>query len=210
MEFQNHILMSRAGVRFGCQRRAYAGRLAVVCLLLVLALPLCGQTVLYDNGPDAEVGYYRINFAATTIDSFELSAEATLSDATLTIYDVDDRNVPKYVTWIITTAPAGGTVLGRGLVGLSRLQDPYLTKFLFFAWKVSFQIPKLTLPPGKYYLQLQNVVTQWGTQAFWAVSSGPSSACHAEVGPSEDSAGQLVPVASESFAVLGEWTARER
>src|SRR5271169_3636569 len=113
--------MLRPGSRFGCQWRAYAWRWAAVCILFVLALPLCGQTVLYDNGPDAEVGYYRINFGATTIDSFQLSEEAALSNATLTIYDVDDRNVPKYLTWIITTAPAGGTVLGGGLVGLSRL-----------------------------------------------------------------------------------------
>src|SRR5271166_4913103 len=171
MEFQNHILMLRAELRFGGERRAYAGRLAAVCILLVLALPLFGQTVLYDNGPDADTGYYRINFGATTIDSFDLSEGATLSNVTLTIYDVDDRNIPKYATWIITTAPAGGTVLGGGLVGLSRLEDPYLTKFLFFAWKVGFQIPNLTLPPGTYYIQVQNVVTQWGTWAFWAVSS---------------------------------------
>ena len=200
--------MLRPGLRFGCQWRAYAWRLAIVCILL--ALPLCGQTVLYDNGPDAEVGYYGINFGATTIDSFQLSEEATLSNFTLTIYDVDDRNVPKYATWIIRTSPAGGTVLGSGSVGLSGLQDPYLTKFLFFAWKMGFQIPQLTLPPGTYYLQIQNVVTQWGTYAFWAVSLGPSSAYYAGVGPNVYASRQLAPVASESFAVLGEWTATER
>ena len=208
MEFQDQTARRRVGSRLRSARRGVAGCFAAVSSLL-LALPLCGQTVLYDNGPDAEVGYYRINFGAATIDSFELSAEATLSNVTFTIYDVDDRNVPKYATWIITTAPVGGTVLGGGFVGLSRLEDPYLTKFLFFAWKVGFQIPELILPPGTYYIQIQNVVTQWGTRAFWAVSSGPSSAYHAEVGPSEYSAGQLAPVASESFAVLGEWTVKE-
>ncbi len=203
MEIQDQ---SERRSRYCSARWGLATLFAVVCNVLLLALPVCGQTVLYDNGPDAEVGYYRINFGATTIDSFELSAEATLSNVTLTIYDVDDRNIPKYLLWTITTEPSGGTVLGSGFVGLSRLQDPYLTKFLFFAWKVGFEIPKLTIPGGTYYIQLQDVVTQWDSQAFWAVSSGPSAAYHSEVGPNQYGTAQLAPVASESFAVLGEWT----
>jgi len=195
-----------AGSGLPPERRGLITSFAAVCGLLLFVVPMYGQAVLYNNGPDAEVGYYRINFGATTIDSFELSEEATLSNVTLTIYDVDDRNIPKYLLWTITTKPSGGTVLGSGFVGLSRLQDPYLTKFLFFAWKVGFEIPKLTIPGGTYYIQLQDVVTQWNSQAFWAVSSGPSLAYHGEVGPSESAAAQLAPVASESFAILGEWT----
>ena len=183
----------------------------VVACLLLLVTPAFAQSVLYDNGPDADIGYYCVNFGAETTNSFFLPQEAAVTNFTLTIYAVDDRNTPKYLIWTISSEPFGGTVLGTGLAGLSRLGDPYLTKFLFFAYKVGFQVPDLNLPAGTYYLQIQDVLTQWDTRAFWAVSSGPSAAYYSQVGPSEHGTRTSpVQVLSESFAVLGEWTETPR
>ncbi len=210
MKTQNQALLrqTRPAFRFG--GLGSAERLAAGFFLLLVALPVLGQTVLYDNGPDAETGYYRINFGAATINSFDLSEEATVSNFTLTIYNVDDRNTPKELTWTISTQPSGGIILASGSAGLSRLQDPYLTRFLFFAWNMGFAIPNLRLPRGTYFIGVQDVVTKWDTWAFWAVSSGPSAGFHSDVGPSEFGVAQFGPVASESFAVLGEWTEPER
>jgi|SRR5271165_382577 len=176
------------------------------CFLLLFATPAIAQSVLYDNGPDAETDYYWVNFGAETTNSFFLLQEAAVTNFTLTLYEVDDRNEPKYVSWTVTSEPFGGTVLGTGFAGLSRLGSPYLTKFLFFAYKVGFQIPDLNLLPGTYYIQMQDVVTQWDTRAFWAVSGGSSVAYYSQLGPSQSGA-RTSPeqIPSESFAVAGKW-----
>jgi hypothetical protein len=209
MEIRHHTPLRQARPVLSSGRLGIAEHLTVVSCLVLFTFPAFGQAVLYDNGPDADTGYYGVNFGATTINSFELSEEAVLSNVTLTVYDVDDRNVPKVLAWTISTEPTGGTILGSGFVELSRLGDPYLTRFLFFAWKMGFAIPKLSLPKGTYFLEIQQVATQWNTRAFWAVSAGPSAGYYSEVAPSAFGAAQVAPVASESFAVLGEWTAKQ-
>ena len=171
-------------------------------------LPALSQEVLYSNGPDGDIGYYHINFGSAVTNSFVLSDTATISNVVLTIYDVDDRNAPQHLKWTITTEPFGGTVKGSGFVGLARLEQPYLTQFLFFAWRMGFTIPDLALPRGTYYLQIQDVVTTWDTWAFWAQTSGGSSQAYYEsIG--QDGAGTISPVASETFYVLGQWTPRQ-
>jgi hypothetical protein len=164
-----------------------------------------GQVTLYDNGPDGDIGYFHVNFGSAVTNSFLLPGAATINNVVLTIYDVDDRNAPEYLKWTITTEPFGGTVKGSGFVGLSKLAPPYLTNFLFFAWRVGFAVPNLPLPAGTYYLQIQDVVTTWDTWAFWAESAAGSSAGYYEA-IAENGAGDISPVASESFYVAGEWT----
>jgi hypothetical protein len=177
------------------------------CCLLFLAAASPAQEVLCDNGPDADIGYSWVNFGAETTNSFFLPQDADVTNFTLTIYAVDDRNVPKYLRWAVTSEPFGGTVLGAGYAGFSALGDPYLTKFLFFAYKVEFQVPDLNLPAGTYYIQIEDVLTQWDTRAFWAVSAGPSTAYYSRMGPSEHGTRTSpVQILSESFAVLGKWT----
>jgi len=170
----------------------------------LLALPCSGQDLLYDNGPDGNIGYYHVNFGSAVTNSFVLSQPATVTNVTLTLYDVDDRNHPQRLKWTITTEPFGGTINGTGFVDLSRLQPPYLTRFLFFAWKVGFTIPNLELPAGMYYLQIQDVVTRWDTWAFWAQTiNGNAAGYYDAVGQNGD--GTVSPVPSESFAVSGQW-----
>lgn len=173
-----------------------------------LALPVCAQEVLYNNGPDGDVGYYDVNFGAVVANSFTLSSGATLTGAALTIYAVDDGNPPKRLVWSITTQPLGGRILGQGFVNLTLLADPYPTKFQFFAWKVGFAMRNLVLPAGTYYLQIQNVVTLWDTYSFWAQSSGGlSSAYYEAIGP--NGAGGISEVPSESFQINGQWSSEQ-
>ena len=188
-----------------CSRRPVKQFAVAYCLLLFIT-PAFAQGVLYDNGPDADIGYYGVNFGAETTNLFFLPQEASVTNFTLTLYEVDDRNEPKYVSWAVTSEPFGGTILGTGLAGLSRLGEPYLTKFLFFAYKVGFQVPDLDLPRGTYYIQIQDVVTQWDTRAFWAVSGGPSTGYYSQLGPSETGTRTSpAQIPSESFAVVGKW-----
>lgn len=176
----------------------------MLATLILLAASGFGQTTLYDNGPDGDNGYYHVNFGSAVANSFALQQPATLTGVILTLYAVDDRNHPLHLKWTITTAPFGGEVKGTGFVNLSILQPPYLTNFLFFAWKEGFTIPSVNLPAGTYYLQIQDVVTQWDTWAFWAQSSGGSSqGSYEAIGQNGTGTVSLVP--SETFSVLGQW-----
>ena len=154
-------------------RKLFPG--GILAMAVLLAAPALCQGTLYDNGPDGDIGYYHVNFGAAVANSFVLSQPASISGVTLTLYSVDDGNHPARVKWTITTEPFGGEIKGRGFENLSELQGPYLTKFLFFAWKVGVAIPNLNLPAGTYYFQIQDVVTEWDSWAFWAQSSGGNS-----------------------------------
>ena len=179
--------------------------LSIAIAVSLLTASASGQQILYDNGPDGDSGYYHVNFGSAVTDSFTLTAPATITNVVLTIYDVDDRNAPEHLKWTVTTEPFGGTVEGSGFVDLTRLEPPYLTQFLFFAWKVEFTVPNLELPAGTYYLQIQDVVTVWDSWAFWAQSGGGSSNAYYEA-IAQHGAGEISPVPSETFSVAGEWT----
>ncbi len=173
-------------------------------LAMSVALPALSQTVLYNNGPDGNLGYYHVNFGAVVTNSFTLQTGATVTAVELTIYDVDDRNTPRLVKWSITSQPFGGIVKGEGFVNLTLLDDPYPTKFEFFAWPMGFAIPNLALPAGTYYLQVQDVITQWDTFAFWAQSSGGNSQAYYQP-IAGNGAGGVSLVPSETFSILGDW-----
>ena len=187
-------------------RRFAAGTLTVV---FFSAAPAVCQATLYDNGPDGNIGYYHVNFGSAVANSFVLTQPATVTGAILTLYCVDDRNQPQQLKWTITTEPFGGAVKGTGFVNLSSLEPPYLTTFLFFAWKEGFAVPSVNLPAGTYYLQIQDVVTRWDTYVFWAQSSGgDSQGLYEAIGP--NGAGIVSVIPSETFSVLGEWVTAPR
>ncbi len=173
-------------------------------LAMSIAIPALSQTVLYNNGPDGDTGYYHVNFGAAVTNSFTLRTGASITAVNFTIYAVDDRNTPRLVKWSVTTEPFGGVVKGEGFVTLSQLGNPYPTRFQLFAWPIGFSLPNLALPAGTYYLQIQDVVTRWDTFAFWAQSSGGSSqAYYQAIGG--NGAGGISLVPSESFSILGDW-----
>jgi len=181
---------------------------ALCSIALTAALPACAQDMLYNNGPDGDVGYYHVNFGAVVVNSFVLTRDATVTSVNFTVYDVDDANTPLRVLWRITTQPFGGQVMGEGFVPLTLLQDPYPTKFQFFAWPVGFNTPNISLSAGTYYLQLQDVVTFFDTWAFWAQSSGGSSQAYYEP-IAGNGAGGISQVPSEAFAILGQWSSAQ-
>jgi hypothetical protein len=176
----------------------------ILAIAVLSATPAACQTTLYNNGPDGDVGYYHVNFGSAVANSFVLTQPAMLTGVTLTLYSVDDSNHPQHLKWTITTEAFGGAVKGSGFVDLSLLGSAYLTKFLFYAWEEGFALPNLDLPAGTYYLQIQDVVTQWDTWAFWAQSSdGNSQGYYRAI--SQNGAGTVSLVPSETFSVLGEW-----
>lgn len=192
------------------QRKMFAALIAVAAFAVqaAIVLPARAQTVLYSNGPDGNVGYYRVNFGAVTTNSFALPRAATITGVALTLYAVDDRNAPQRLKWTISTEALGGRVMGEGFVHLTLLSNPYPTRFQFFAWEMSFAIPSLSLPAGTYYLQVQDAVTRWNTYSFWAQSSdGASQAYYEPIGA--NGAGQVSQVSSESFSLMGEWSTGE-
>jgi hypothetical protein len=177
---------------------------AGILAMAVLGAPAAScQATLYDNGPDGDIGYYHVNFGSAVANSFVLTQAATVTGAILTLYSVDDLNHPQHLKWTITTEPFGGDVKGTGFVNLASLQGPYITKFLFFAWKEGIVIPNLSLPAGTYYLQVQDVVTEWDTWAFWAQSSGGISQGYFQA-VGQNGAGTVSVVPSEAFSVQGE------
>ena len=167
------------------------------------------DTMVYSNGPDpGDIGYWAINHGDAVTNSFTLSEPTTIHVIKFSVYDANDRNQPLTATWAITTQPFGGRVVAGGnnapLVFYWRI---FANQFLFSQWEMGI-IVDITLPPGTYWLQMQNVVTRWGTWAFWGETDGigcsplencPSSAYFWNASASRN----LQPVGSESFELWG-------
>lgn len=178
--------------------------------VLLLCTAAAGtDTLLYTNGPDpGNIGYWAINHGSAASNSFTLNKAATIHSIEFSIYDVNDRNQPLTTTWAITTQQFGGSVvagdINTPLIYISRI---FANRFLFSQWEMKF-LNNVTLPPGTYWLQIQDVVTRWGTWAYWGENDGvgcwPSQLC-----PSSAyfwntllSRG-VTPIGSESFELWG-------
>jgi hypothetical protein len=181
---------------------------------LLSALLLCTtaaatDTLLYTNGPDpGDIGYWAINHGSAVSNSFMLSGTATIRTVVFSIYDANDRNTPLTTTWAITTQRFGGTVVAGGidvpLIYISRIFD---NRFLFSQWEMKFLI-NVTLPPGTYWLQIQDVVTRWRTWAFWGETDGvecwPSQQCPSSAYFWDPLVSRgVAPIGSESFELWG-------
>ena len=178
-------------------------------VLLLCTAATAADTILYTNGPDpGNIGYWAINHGSAASNSFTLNKAATIRSIEFSIYDVNDRNQPLTTTWAITTQQFGGAVVAGGintpLIYISRI---FANRFLFSQWEMKF-LANVTLPPGTYWLQIQGVVTRWGTWAYWGENDGmgcwPSQLC-----PSSAyfwntllSRG-VTPIGSESFELWG-------
>jgi hypothetical protein len=186
-----------------------AGAVELGVLLLLCASVFATDTIVYSNGPDpGDIGYWAINHGDAVTNSFTLSAPTTIHVIKFSVYDANDRNQPLTATWAITTQPFGDNVLASvnnaPLVFYWRI---FANQFLFSQWEMGI-IVDITLPPGTYWLQMQNVVTRWGTWAYWGETDGigcsplgtcPSSAYFWNASSSRN----LQPVGSESFELWG-------
>jgi len=178
-------------------------------LLLLCASAFATDTMVYSNGPDpGDIGYWAINHGDAVTNSFTLSATTTIHVIKFSVYDANDRNQPLTATWAITTQPFGGNVVaGVNSAPLIFYWRVFANQFLFSQWEMGIVVD-ITLPPGTYWLQMQNVVTRWGTWAFWGETDGigcsppencPSSAYFWNASASRN----LQPVGSESFELWG-------
>lgn len=188
--------------------RLCAARLLFSVLLLCTSI-VAADTLLYSNGPDpGDIGYWPINHGSAVSNSFTLTRAATIRSVVFSIYDANDRNQPLTATWAITTQQFGGSVKAGGLnaplIYISRI---FANHFLFSQWEMKF-VTNVTLPPGTYWLQIQDVVTLWGTWAFWGETDGvgcwplqecPSSAYSWDTLVSRG----VAPIGSESFQIWG-------
>ena len=186
-----------------------AGAVELGVLLLLCASVFATDTIVYSNGPDpGDIGYWAINHGDAVTNSFTLSATTTIHVIKFSVYAANDRNQPLTATWAITTQPFGGNVVaGVNSAPLIFYWRVFANQFLFSQWEMGIVVD-ITLPPGTYWLQMQNVVTRWGTWAFWGETDGigcsplencPSSAYFWNASASRN----LQPVGSESFELWG-------
>ena len=175
-------------------------RIMRTLLLILLAAGVARAQVLYSNGTDPGTYSWQINFGYAVTDSFVLSGTSHVDQVVLSVWDVDDLNNPMTSSWKITTEPFGGQVVASGTSFLGLVQPCVQNRRLFCQWEMSINI-NATLPGGTYWLQVDNMQTKFGSDAFWGQSSGPSHA-YLSAGPNAASnAVRAIP--SESFQVLG-------
>ncbi len=179
-----------------------------------LLLSLCGSTfaadhMVYGNGPDpGDIGYWAINRGDAVTNSFTLTVPTTIHLIKVSIYDANDRNQPLTATWAITTQPFGGSTLaGANNAPLVYYWRLFANQFLFSQWEMGIDVD-VTLPPGTYWLQVQNVVTRWGTWAYWGETDGigcsPLATCPSTAYFWNASVSHVLqPVGSESFELWG-------
>lgn len=175
-------------------------RTARTLLLILFAAGTARAQVLYSNGTDPGLYSWQINFGYAVTNSFVLSGPAHVDQVLLSIWDVDDLNNPMTSAWKMTTEPFGGQVVATGNSFLGLVQACQTNRRLYCQWEMSLYIDA-NLPAGTYWLQVDNVQTKFGTDAFWGQSGGPSRA-FLSAGPNPSSTA-VRDIPSESFQVMG-------
>jgi len=168
------------------------------------------SAVLYSNGPiNGTIDAHDINSIPSggsfeTTNSFVISSTSTVT--AVSNIGLWAANTPLTVSWVISTAPAGGgTVMGSGSnVSLSttflKTTSILTTSGFSSVYVASFSTGSVTLSPGTYYLELFNATVQGNSEfVFWDVNNGPSTGC----GGSAVGNPCAGPIGSESFEVDG-------
>jgi hypothetical protein len=173
---------------------------ASALLFLLLGLGLGRAQILYNNGSDPGVYSWQINFGYAVTNSFVLTNQAHVDHITVSVWDVDDQNTPMAAEWKITTAPFGGRTIASGSSFLGLIEGCQQNRHLFCQWEMAIHI-NADLPAGTYWLQIQNMQTNYHTDAFWGQSGGQS---RAYIYAGENPSGAVLrEIPSESFQVLG-------
>jgi len=181
-----------------CERKAILAGL-LLSMLVSPALVAHAQT-LYNNGSDTGTYAWQINFGYSVTDSFVLNRPAQVDEIVLSIWDADDLNNPLSAGWEITTEPFGGRTVASGNSYLGLVQGCQPIQNQLCVWEMAIYV-NANLPAGTYWLQVDNVQTRFGSDAFWGQSNGPSRAYLYSGDNSSTVAIRAIP--SESFQVLG-------
>jgi hypothetical protein len=164
-----------------------------VLVVAAVAVPAKADTI-YDNGPlDGNTQAYGINFGLSVSDSFYQNYDfTTLTGAMFGLW-VSSGDKPLTVDWSLGTSFFGSDV-ASGTSSLTRKFD-FSNSFGYDVYTSSFRfgIPDFHVPPGMYYLTLQNATSVDGTAVLWDQNNGPSQAMDSSLGS----------VPSETFQIIG-------
>lgn len=174
---------------------------SVLVLGLVGALatvPAFADDILFDNivpGTSYTTDAYGINYYEQNTNSFVLGSSSTITGAVLGLW-LNPGDSATDVDWQIVPTVFGSPNIAGGDSGvLSSADMGSILGGDFEMWQVTFDIPGVTLGPGTYYLEIDNVNTANGGGASWDVSNGPNSTGYIQ---------DLSPLpASETFQILG-------
>ena len=146
----------------------------------VVAIAPLSAGVLYDNGPitiydDA----WPINYSIRMTDSFDLTAASHISGFEFVPWV---GGTPYYVMelltvdWAITSTPFGAPLASGTAAPISTLlSGSVYAHYWIFDSTVSGL--SLSLPAGRYWLELSNATANHNTSVYWDQNAGPSMAC---------------------------------
>jgi hypothetical protein len=190
--------------------------LSVLILGLVAALAAVPASAddLYSNitGSSYTISSYIINYYEMPTDSFTLSSTSTITSTILGLW-LNPGDTAESVDWQIVPTPLvySSNIAGGESSVVSSVSEGSLYGFDMYQVTIDI-IPGVTLGPGTYYLELDNVNTLEDNGASWDVSNGGSSGVIMDTygfggNPSETfeidgSTGSVVPEPS-SFLLLG-------
>src|SRR5436305_7126164 len=90
------------------------GKTLILAAAVLCALPLAAQDVLYDNGKDpGNIFGWPVSGGHTVWNSFQITVDSTVTGLDVSLYDVNEHNIPLTLDWRILDAP-GGNVLAYG------------------------------------------------------------------------------------------------
>ena len=173
--------------------------LVILGLVGVLAtVPASADDTLFNNivtGTSYTSDAYGISTYEQNTNSFTLSSSATITGAVLGLW-LSPGDSATEVDWQIVPAVFATTnIAGGDSVIVSSTDMGSILEDSFEMWQVTFGIPDLTLGPGTYYLEIDNVNTVSSRGAGWDVSNGPNSTGYIR---------DLSPLpTSETFEILG-------
>jgi hypothetical protein len=174
-----------------------------VSILAVLPAAAQGAGILYDNGPVCP-GYchdaWQINGGYAVSDTFLAVTGSTVTGFDFWLWEFPGDRVFR-VEWSITSSEFGGTTYGSGtsLVASDKFQG--VNEYGYDIDKVTVTGLHVSLPPGTYWINLQNAVDEQHYPVYWDENSGEY--CHSPGCPSMASESQLGTIPSETFDIRG-------
>lgn len=147
------------------------GGLALAALLGAPA----SASIAYSDGPiDGTIDGWTINDGFGVADTFIVNSAELLTGVTFGA-DLSDGDMATSVDWAIELTP-GGTPLYSGSAAPLTSAVVGADEFGLTGVNETFALPNITLGPGGFWLELQNLVVSSGDPGYWDETDGPSEA----------------------------------